>query len=60
MFLGKFTLGFVLAQMVKNKSSQIETFETGTYVIEPSDHENDVQNFIGVEGTRILEIFVKK
>ena len=35
-------VGFVLAHMVKNKGSLIETFETGTYVIEPSDHENDV------------------
>ena len=35
-------VGFVLAHMVKNKNSLIETFETGTYVIDPSDHENDV------------------
>ena len=35
-------LGFVLAHMVKNKGSLTETFETGTNVIDPSDHENDV------------------
>lgn len=35
------SLGFVLAQMVKNKGTLMEAFETGTYVIDPSDHEND-------------------
>ena len=33
---------FVLTHMVKNKGSLIETFETRTYVINPSDHANDV------------------
>ena len=44
LFLSKYspTIGFVLAHMVKNKGSLIKTFETGTYVIDPSDHENDV------------------
>ena len=31
-----------LTHMVKNKGSVIETFETGTHVIDPFDLENDV------------------
>ena len=46
--------------MVKNKGCLIDTVETGTDVIDPSDHDNDVLSFIADDGTRILEIFVKK
>ena len=39
---GRACVRVLLAHMVKNKGSLIETFETGTYVIDPSDHEIDV------------------
>ena len=35
-------LGSVLAQIVRNKGSPIETFGTEFYVSDPSDHENEV------------------
>ena len=35
-------VGFVLAHMVKNKGFLMESFEAETYVIDPSDYENDV------------------
>ena len=35
-------VGFVLAQIVQNEGSPIETFDTGFYVIDPSDQDNEV------------------
>ena len=53
-------LEFVFAQIVKNEGSPIGTFDNGFYVIDLSDHENKVKNFIADDGTRILDIFQKK
>ena len=45
--------------MMKTKGSPIEYIGARTYVIGPSDHENDVLNLTADEGTQILEIFLK-